>query len=440
MWRGLALAALLLGAAGVGCATGAKAGTGAEAGAEIETRVSLRGVAGAADVEAGAGVGAEIETRVTLRGVGGAPVAQGQGGSARLSAEPLLVVKRGDWELRAQPRLRWLRMAGQERRDLDWRTLAVQWRAGDHQLSLGAQQVNWGRMDLVRVSDTLNPIDQHDLFHEELPEAKLALWMLNWEWQRDDQTLQLVLTPQVPMDRLVSPLQGLPVHTERPAASWRNASVGLRYGFALAGWNADLVAVHGWRSMPTLALTRDAQGLRLQGRPERQDSLGFSADKPLGPAVLRLEGVYMRSPGSADSRGSAGSAGSPGGAVAGGLARRELALGAGLDLSPGDWFVAAQLIAQRRLDDRPDALAARDSGYASLVLQRKWLQDRLSTRLTHLHDLRGGSSWSALRVAWELDAHTVLLAQADVFRGRADEALGAFRARSRVALGLELRY
>jgi hypothetical protein len=398
MWRALALAAGLLGAAGVGCA---------------------------AEAQAGAGAGAEIETRVTLRGVAGAPVAQGEGGSARLSAEPLLVVKRGDWELRAQPRLRWLRMAGQERRDLDWRTLAVQWRAGDHQLSLGAQQVNWGRMDLVRVSDTLNPIDQHDLFHEELPEAKLALWMLNWEWQRDDQTLQLVLTPQVPMDRLVSPLQGLPVHTERPAASWRNASVGLRYGFALAGWNADLVAVHGWRSMPTLALARDTHGLRLQGRPERQDSLGFSADKPLGPAVLRLEGVFMRSPGSA---------------VAGGLARRELALGTGLDLSPGDWFVAAQLIAQRRLDDRPDALAARDTGYASLVLQRKWLQDRLSTRLTHLQDLRGGSSWSALRVAWELDAHTVLLAQADVFRGRADEALGAFRARSRVALGLEWRY
>src|SRR5207253_640135 len=97
----------------------------------------------------------------------------------------------------------------------------------------------------------------------------------------------------------------------------------------------------------------------------RQNSLGFSADKPIGATVLRLEGIVGRtSPEEAAS-------------ALGIASRRHAALGAGLDVRAGDWFYAGQVIAQY---ERDAALGRTRSTYVSAIIQRKWLQDRLSAR------------------------------------------------------------
>lgn len=363
------------------------------------------------------------------RALVGAPVAGGEGRSARVAVEPALVWKPTPWagqaELRAKVRLRWLEGAGDERSDVDWRELSARWRGARHTVTVGAQQVNWGRMDLLRLTDSVNPVDQYDRFYEELPEAKRALWMLNWEWQGESQSMQVVATPQVPVDRVPSTVAGLPVQVSRPSHSPGNATLALRYGFETAGWNADLIAVRGWQTTPGLRWVSDASGTGLRGQPVRQDSLGFSADKPLGPTVLRLEGVYART--RADTASSE-------------PARRHASLGAGLDATIGDWFLAVQLIAQHRLDDKRDATGPGNVAFASLIVQRKWLQDRLTTRLTHLRESQAGSTWTSLRGSFELSEHTLLQLQGDVFKGSMQQTFGALRGKSRVAAAIQLSY
>jgi hypothetical protein len=360
-----------------------------------------------------------------VTGLAAAPVADGDETSARATIEPSVKWKGAELELRGHARLRWLDLDDVERRDADVRELTLAWRRADTTLTLGAQQLNWGRMDILRVTDVINPIDQHDLFHQELPEAKLALWMANLEWQRGSQTLQLVVTPQVPIDRLPHRFGDLPVSVAAPGHSWRNATAAVRHGFEALGWNADLMASRGWQASPTLRPVVDAGGLRLQGVMSRQNSLGFSADKPIGGTVLRVEGLAARISPQDDA------------AALGVGMRRQASLGMGLDVRAGDWFFAGQVIGQHERD----ALAGRSrNAFVSLIVQRKWMQDRLSARALHIRETRGSSSWTSLQASYELSPHQLLQVQGDWFDGEPTQPFGSFNRRSRIAASVRLDF
>ena len=367
---------------------------------------------------------ADSEWGLKVTGLAGAPLANGDGRSERVAVEPSLKWKGPLLELRSSVRLRWLEQERERRSDADVRELTAAWRGSKATFTVGAQQVNWGRMDILRVTDVINPVDQHDLFYEELPQAKLALWMANWEWQNGGQTVQVLVTPQVPVDRLPSRVAGLPVNVVSPANSLANSTVALRYGFEAAGWNADLVAIRGWQSTPLLRPAPSATGVSLQGSLARQNSIGFSADKPLGSTVLRLEGLYARA--------------TPEDPGPGLTAQRSVSLGAGLDMRAGPWFFATQVIAQQNLD----AIAGtpQRSAFVSAIVQRKWLQDRLSGRALHIRESAFGSSWSSLQVSYELSAHQLVQLQSDWFRGESTAPFGGFRGRSRIAASMRLQF
>jgi len=367
---------------------------------------------------------ADPEWGLKVTGLAGAPWADGDGRSERVAVEPSLKWKLPSLELRGSVRLRWLEQERERRSDADVREMTAAWRGAKTTFTLGAQQVNWGRMDILRVTDIVNPVDQHDLFYEELPQAKLALWMANWEWQDGGQTVQVVATPQVPVDRLPARVAGLPASVVRPENSLANSTLALRYGFEAAGWNADLVAIRGWQSAPALRAVPSATGVSLQGSLARQNSIGFSADKPLGSTVLRLEGLYARA--TAEDSGP------------GLTAQRSASLGAGLDLRTGPWFFATQVIAQQNLDavaGTPERTAV-----VSAIVQRKWLQDRLSGRALHIRESAFGSSWSSLQASYELSAHQLLQLQGDWFRGESTAPFGGFRGRSRIAASMRVQF
>jgi hypothetical protein len=383
--------------------------------------VSLVGaVVGASDARADT-----PEWSLKATGLVGAPVAHGDERTGRVAVEPSLKWKLPNVEFRFRERIRWLERQGDHRTDADVRELTAVWRRNETTLTLGAQQLNWGRMDVLRVTDVVNPVDQHDLFHEELPEAKLALWMANLEWQSGSQTVQVIATPQVPIDRFPDQWSGMPVQVSKPRTSLRNATLALRYGFEALGWSADVLTVHGWQASPALRPLVDASGLKLRAAMSRQNSIGFSADKPLGSTVLRLEGLYARLTPGEEASG------------LGFTSRRQGAVGAGLDVRTGAWFFAGQAIAQH---DRDATGGSGNNAFTSLIVQRKWLQDRLSARGLYIRETRSGSSWSSLQAAYELSPNQVLQLQGDWFAGDAIGAFGNMRNRSRIAASLRLQF
>ncbi|MGQ0595894.1 hypothetical protein [Aquabacterium sp.] len=339
--------------------------------------------------------------------------------------EPKLKYGLGSTTVRAEARLRWLDQEGQRQDDAEFRELSLSGQGWMMAWRLGAQQVNWGRMDILRVIDTLNPVDQHDVFYLDVPETKRSLPMANLEWQFDADTLQFIVAPVVPVDKLPREVSGLPVSINKPDSSVKNATVAVRYGFENAGWNADVIAVKGWNATPILTPRLGAHGPYLEGTLRRHDRLGFSADKPIGGFVLRLEGVYSLLGSEARSR-------TP--------LERRLELGAGADIRWGPWFLAVQALGELKLNHEPLEASRRGTSYLSAILQRKWAQDRINTRVVHITDTQDHASWNSLQASYEIDARQEIKLQADFFRGRSTVSFGAFNARSRVAISHRLEY
>lgn len=359
-----------------------------------------------------------------ITGLAASPIADGRESSGRATFEPSLKWKSSSaTELRGRVRLRRLKMDDYDRNDADVRELTAAWRSSDTTFTIGAQQLNWGRMDILRVTDVINPVDQHDLFHEELPEAKLALWMANMEWQNGSRTLQVIATPQVPVDRLAQRWGGLPVEVTEPRNSLSNSTLAVRYGFEALGWNVDALAIRGWQPTPKLSPVMDARGPHLQGVVFRQNSIGFSADKPIGGTVLRLEGLVARlKPHDTPETLTVGD-------------RRQVSLGAGIDVRVNDWFIAGQVIAQ---NERDTLEGMSHNNYESVTVQRKWMQDRFAVRALHIHETRGSSSWTSLQASYELTPNQLMQVQADRFKGDPAQPFGGFGKRSRIALTMRL--
>lgn len=368
---------------------------------------------------------AQVELGGKASSLAGTPIREGAESSSRMALEPKLKYDLGSSAIRAEGRVRWLDQEGQTREDAEIRELSLAWQGDISAWRVGAQQVNWGRMDILRVIDTLNAVDQHDVFYFEVPETKRSLVMANFEWHRDSDTVQVILAPGVPVDRLPRTISGLPVSVQRPGASVKNSTLAFRYGFERGGWNADLIGIKGWSSTPILTPKLGASGPYLEGTMRRNDRIGFSADKPVGAFVVRLEGVYSLLGSEARSQ-------TP-------LARK-FELGAGVDVRWGEWFLAVQAIGERRLSDEPRDATRRGSTFLSAILQRKWAQDRIDTRAIHIVDKQEHASWSSLQVSCELDARQEIKLQADFFSGGSAASFGSFKARNRVSISHRLEY
>lgn len=371
------------------------------------------------------GAHAQAEWGMQATALAGVPIESGAGHSSRWTVQPRVKLSGGPIEWRGELRIRSLDQQGKRRTDVDIRELTASWQVGESYLTVGAQQLNWGRMDILRLIDTVNPLDQADLFYQELSESKLALWMLNWEWQRGMDTLQVAVTPQVPVDRLPTEMEHLPVIVDKPSPSLRNATVAVRYGLEWQGWNADLMAIHGWQSAPVMHAVLAQGAPRLEGTVRRQDKVGLSADKPFGPTVLRLEGTYATTHpahGSAETR------------------LHKIDIGVGLDIRVGPWLLVGQVIAEHVPRRQSSSVPYQPTNYLSAIIQRKWMQDRLSTRALYIQETQGRSSWSSLQLGFELSERQEIKLQIDSFRGGAAESFGAFKERSRVSVCYRIEF
>jgi hypothetical protein len=358
------------------------------------------------------------ETELKLSTLAGSPIAAGQGGSSRVSLEPSLKWALQTTTLRTRVRMRHLRSRGQARLDTDVRELSAEWSDPEWTLRLGAQQINWGRMDLLPITDTINPLDQNDVFLEDLPEAKRALWMLNLEWQRGEHALQWIVSPQIPIDRLRTDPETPPITLTSPSPSFANTTFAVRYGTTALGWNTDFIAQRGWRSTPQITLLKDPQGtLTLQGHPTQHHSLGLSADRPWGRTIMRLEAQITQ----------------PFSLTEPTQSNLPRALGVGLDLPWRAWLIAAQIIHH---NTHPGSQQPESTYFTSLIAQRTFFMNQLALRAITLFEYPGHASWASFQLRYEWSPRSVLQLQTDHFQGPTDTLLGRMHAQSRIAAAI----
>lgn len=322
----------------------------------------------------------------------------------------------------------------------DWRHLYYGHYVGDGELTVGWQQVVWGRADELRVLDQVNPLDYREGVTALLEDSRIAVPMVRLAHPVGDWELEAIWVtdfeknrPPVPGSEFDAPLFATPdpdyfvVDSMPDYDGHRGFSYGLSSNGRIGTVDASLVALNARQQDPVYAV----EGLAGDGRVrlERQfprysmGGGGFAID--LGHSfVVRSEVAYFDNWRLTNPERSRGSDRSP-------LVKSLL----GVDYLLRDWLISLQWQEQQILDWQPGMLQDEQEHLFTLSAEGTHYQDRLKSRLVlafspPMQDdalLQGIFTWKP--VDW-----LKLGLEVDVFFGKQDNLFGTYDARDQVRL------
>lgn len=326
---------------------------------------------------------------------------------------------------------------------------------GDWYLTLGKQQVVWGKADGLKVLDVVNPQSFREFILEDFDVSRIALWTVNLERPIGGWDLQLLwipersyhalpepgatyaftsarLVPQAPVGvrvRLESP--------ERPNRFFEDSDFGLRVSSFSSGWDVTLNYLYQYDNQPAFHQRLDmgaggAPRVDVIPRYHRTHVLGGTASRAFGDWVVRGELGYFTErfflttdPSDAD----------------GLIESAELSYVLGLDWSGIDeTFISAQLF-QSWLPERNSAMTreALDTTLTFLIRRESW-NDTLTAELLWLANLNDGDGLARPKVSYDVEDDVRLWLGLDLFYGGSDGLFGQFDDNDRLLLGLELGF
>lgn len=353
-----------------------------------------------------------------------------------------------EWSVRALGRSRYESRLGPEPvQDNSWRELTVRYTGESLGITAGRQQVVWGKTDGLRLLDSINPLDLREFILDDYLESRIPLNMLNVEWFGRAGSLQVLLVPEHGRNRHAEPgsefffaplpPSGLPVTlvpARGPEESLADLEGGLRWSGQVGRWEYTLNAYSGWTQDPVAYRTLQplpAPHIVIMPVVERRRLVGGSVDRPIGPVVVRFEGSYTPD--------EYLDVATPDG-VGNYVSFRVLRYAVGLDWIRNNWLISPQMFQQHVLDAGNRLVADANQSFFTLLLQRKWLQDRLTFRLFTLYGPDRSDRWIAPRLVYEIGGTVELGISADLFGGQPDGQFGKFRDRDRVVVSARWKF
>lgn len=350
------------------------------------------------------------------------------------------------WEVRALGRARFEdRLEPAVRREADLRELVLARRAPSYTLQVGRQQIVWGKADGLRLLDVVNPLDLRELILDDYTDRRIPLWMVNAELFRGDQSLQVLVIPDLDFDRLpvpggeffpadsLSPTPTIPLVRafDGPGESPRNWEYGLKWGTLWGRLDLTFNALYGWNNSPVPELRAGPGGLEVKPRAARSRLFGLSGDLPLGAAVLRFESTFTPD----DPRAVAAFDG------LGSFARQRVWRGVvGVDWIKSNWLISPQWFEERVISPDPRLTGREGQTYLTLLIRRTFRQDRLTLQCFALYGFEPRDQWLSPRVSHQFFGRLELALGADLLGGDPAGLFGSFSGRDRVTLETTLRF
>lgn len=303
----------------------------------------------------------------------------------------------------------------------------LEYDAGALALTIGRQVVAWGRADGVQVTDIVCPRDMTafsalDTADMILPvdavRARLSrgAWTLDALWIPVFTPTALPVAADNPLTAVARPSSAtMGVNTVPVTYSIADTPLGLddgeyaaRLSYAGPALDASVCAFSGWDDLPRLAKTLSPEGLSVTGDWYRIYAIGADAGVPVGPVVLRFEGVVVF--------GRYFDAG-----LADAVREDQAVAMAGLDWTPGGWTVTAQYLEDVVLSrDAAMERAARKPS-ATLSVSRGFLRDALTLSAAGFLGLSDYDGYGSIQAEYALDDQLSVAVGSDIFWGGPDD-------------------
>jgi hypothetical protein len=325
---------------------------------------------------------------------------------------------------------------------------------GENYLTLGKQQVVWGKADGLKVLDVVNPQSFRVFILEDFDDSRIPLWTVNIERPVGDWEAQFIwvpdktyhafaergatyaftspqLVPSVPPGVTVDLLD-----IERPDRFFADSDAGLRLATFWSGWDITLNYLYQYDDSPVLfqRLETGASGpvAVIEPRYERTHVLGGTFSNAFGEWVARGELGYFTDQFylTDDASDADGIVESP-----------QLSYVLGLDWTGiEDTFLSAQLF-QSWVTDSPSGLV-RDELETNMTFlaRRDYLNDTLQAEVLWIVSTNDGDGLVRPKLVYEWQDNVKTWVGADIFYGDRDGLFGQFSDNDRIVIGVELGY
>jgi hypothetical protein len=338
-----------------------------------------------------------------------------------------------------------------DRTDLDLRELYVETQVRGTYLTIGKQQVVWGKSDGLKVLDVVNPQDFREFILDDFEDSRIPLWTFNAEIPVRDLTLQLLWIPDPSYHELPEP-DGLYAFTapiffprpppgvavdarsvQRPRRLVSDSDAGVRLSTFWKGWDLTLNYFYHYDDFPVpfRRISLGAQGplVTVTPRYERTHLVGGTFSNAFGDLTVRGEVGYStdRYFATSDVTDSDGV-----------FETAELSYVLGFDwYGFSETLLSAQLFQLWLTNDERGNIRDGLETVVSFLAQREFWNDRLVTELLWLHNLNHSDGLLRPRVAYELSDSLQLDIGLDLFYGSRYGLFGQFDRNDRVTVRLE---
>ncbi|MFT7560758.1 MAG: hypothetical protein ACI93R_002681 [Flavobacteriales bacterium] len=331
-----------------------------------------------------------------------------------------------------------------------------------HYLTVGKQQVVWGKTDGLKLLDIVNPQTFTEFILEDFDESRIPLWAANLELStRDNSTLQIVWIPDTTVHSL--PTQSgryafsspriismaheeftvvidnphYPPNHEKSITDYENAiadsDYGIKYASFVLGWDISLNYLNHYDDLPAfyraLEVVSGINQIRISPRYERTEIIGGTATTAFGELTFRTELAFTRNqhfivndPAS----------------ETGITHKDEFAVVLGFDWYGLSNALLSIQVFNSHVIKAPDTLTRPITDTTTtLLIQKEFFNDTLSNEIIFIHNTYDKDGLLRPKISFAYSDETDIWLGADIYYGNKAGLYGQFNNNDRIVFGVE---
>jgi len=324
---------------------------------------------------------------------------------------------------------------------------------GDAFITLGKQQVVWGKADGIKVLDVVNPQDFREFILDDFEDSRIPLWTANIEFPIGDVDVQLLwipdhtyhtlpeqnaafaltsslLIPTVPAGVIVESFA-----TQKPNRFFADSDAGVRLSTFWKGWDLTLNYLYHYDDLPTLfrevgVNTTGKSVVRIRPKHQRQHLIGATFSTAIGKLTLRGElGYFLGKTTSTNNLNDAD----------GVVTTDEFSYVLGLDwFGFSDSLISLQLFQTWLPKYQTGVIRDRLDTSTSLLLRHNFNNDTLIAETLWIYNANQGDGLLRPKIKYAWNDTITLWTGADIFYGNPKGLYGQFDKLDRIIVGFEM--
>ena len=339
-----------------------------------------------------------------------------------------------------------------DRTDIELREFYLRTVLWGAHLTLGKQQVVWGKADGLKLLDVVNPQNFREFILDNFDDSRIPLWTFNAEVPVGGNTLQFLWIPDRSYHLLpqadatfafTSPLMvpkappGVAVNLrplERPKNIVTDSDIGMRFSSFWHGWDLTVNYLYHYADFPvffqSVFLAPGGAVVTVNPRYARNHLLGGSFSNAFGNLTVRGEAIYNTDRFVLTTNRRDGD---------GVIKSGEVAYVLGLDWGGiQDSLVSFQLFQSWLLKSANGMVRDTLDTTTTFLLRRHFLNETLETEVLWLHNVNQGDGLIRPKISYEVRDNMKIWSGFDLFYGDRNGLFGQFDQNDRLVIGMEI--